>query len=166
MIRLLAFSLAMLISSSAFCKDLKPIMDHYYYEVNVTWDQKDMSTLDSINNKFKAQMQAQGFTDTDVMSYIESTTHDANLAQELKMKITMVKNGSLSPEMAQEDMQQYLARSYNRGAAWSGIATAVVGGVVFFAVWFLISSVYVNGQENGDDQTSNNNNSCLLGLGC
>jgi hypothetical protein len=133
------------LSIASTSKDLKSILDEYYFSITVVWDQKDAVFAAKQEEKLLHELQTlqkEGLTKEEISSAFNSFTKlDFNEVQNELMILDLN-----SPEQVKTYIDEKLHQSYARGASWEAgeIAGAIVGGAVLIFGVVAIGGAMIN----------------------
>lgn len=102
---------------------LQEALNELQYSLTVEWDQKDKSFYDQQMTKFNSkikELQGQGLSNADMMSFIITNTKSEALRKELSNLMLLVKINKLSQEEALTLVKEKMNETQAKGASWNG----------------------------------------------
>lgn len=159
--QMMIFILALAIFSNAFAsthQSLKSAFQDLTYSLTVEWDQQDKDFYAEQMRKFTAtlaDLQAQGLSHTELMSFATSLIQDKQVARDIQVAFNLVAINKMPADEASKFMLETLNKSQVKGASWTGgvavyytvMAVLVVAIVVVIATGENTSGSYTGGPQ-------------------
>lgn len=124
------FSLLTTQSFASSQNGLAAAFEELNYSLSTEWDKKDKTFYVEQMKKFTAtlrDLQAQGLTNSELMSFIKSQLKDQRTAKELDTVFTLVSLNQMSFEESTKYMADVMNKTRNAGASWNGEVLLYVG---------------------------------------
>lgn len=109
---------------------LKAAFDELSYSLTVEGNQLSKENYTAEMEKFSAkirQLQAEGLTNADLVSFVKSEVKDQKVAKDLETAFSMISINNMSSQDAANYMTETMKRSYSAGASWNGEAFLYIG---------------------------------------
>jgi hypothetical protein len=125
--------------------EFEKVVDEYYYDLSVEWDQKDQKFYDAKTKEFFTKLETlinnEGLSQTEIINLLKSKIKDQAMIDSLVVKMSVLNKSESVEELLKvvKDSSQHL---YTRGASWNGqvilqaTAALIVAAAIGYAVWF------------------------------
>lgn len=122
---------------------LKEVMDSYYFDVTVNWDQKDADKLAALNEQLKAEvleLVKNGLTMKEVSILLRESSL-ANRDQEI-LSLLRDESGMISAEKMMAFVQEHSGEFYQDGASWApdALSIGIYGTLGLLLVWAIVDA--------------------------
>jgi len=149
--------------------EFEKVVDEYYYDLSVEWDQKDQKFYDAKTKEFFTKLETlinnEGLSQTEIINLLKSKIKDQAMIDSLVVKMSLLNKSGSVEELLKvvKDSTQHL---YTRGASWNGqvilqaTAALIVAAAIGYVVWFEASHECVASRTQYVCQSYNN---CFYG---
>lgn len=136
-------------------KKIDEVFNRLQYSLNVEWDQKDQSMLDTIKNEFEANLLASKISPDEMQAFMEDEFLTGEAKTEYSRMMNAVKTQNLSEAQASELAMNFVLKNYKDGAHFYGKGGGYHGGghykwILCAVIIVVVVKLCMKGSDGGD----------------